>query len=220
MTGTVKTKPPKNNAEWARNVEKRQKAAENSTSVRAGNWVFSTDDATGNLIAGNVNGGSVVLAEEPEASDNPDVVRRQGQSFIKLERRTNQQAARGSTALVQWDSLAYQTDEWGFVPTGTDIVIPEDGVYTIKYHLAFQANSTAVNKAVLLIDAVVKMAQEYYPANGWYCSMYMIEDFPLNAGQLISAGAYVSGSGTFDFGVSGADTSVYSSLSILKLGVG
>lgn len=219
MTGTPKIKPSKDNAEWARSVEKRLAATENSTSLRAGDWTMATDPDTGNLVVFNVNGGGAILASKPDPSAEPDSVASQGQPFIKVERQANQNEPRGSTALVRWDTVAFQTPGWGFSPTATDIVVPEDGVYTIKYHLAFTDPSAIIGKAVVLIDAVVKMAQEYDPDTSWYQSMYVVEDFPLNAGNLISCGAFVSGSGTFDFGASSADTSVFTSLSIFKLPV-
>lgn len=219
MSGTAKVKPPKNNAEWARNTEKRLNQTEHPTSQRIGDWVLSTHPETGDLIASNVNGGSIILAGKPAASADADAVATQGQPFIKVQREQNQQEARGATALVLWDSLIYQTDEWGFVPTGTDIVIPEDGIYLCQYHLAFLNSSNVVNKAVFLIDAVVKMAQEYDPSDAWWQSMYLVEAFPLNAGQVISCGAFVSGSGTFDFGSPSTDVEARTSMSLLKLPV-
>lgn len=219
MTGTAKVKPPKNNAEWARNTEKRLNSAEHPTSVRIGAWTLSTHPDTGALIASNVNGGSLVLAGAPEPSDDADAVATQGQPFLRLERQQNQQGNRGVTVLVLWDTVAYQTEEWGFTPTASDIAIPEDGVYRCAYHLAFLNSSNVTNKAMFFIDGVVKMAQEFLPNSAHWQSMYMSEDFPLNAGQIISAGAFVSGSGTMDFGYSGTDTSVYTSLSLLKLPV-
>lgn len=221
MSGTARVKPPKNDQEWARNVEKRQRQLEHPTSQRVGDWVLSTHPDTGDLIASNVNGGSIILAAKPEASADADAVITQGAPFIRLERQINQQGSRGSTALVLWDTVSYQTDEWGFVPTASDVVVPEDGVYLCIYHLAFLNASDAVNKGLVLVDSEVKMAQEFNTdsENAFYHSMYMAEPFPLNSGQLISCGAYVSGSGTFDFGASGADPSVYTSLSLLKLPV-
>lgn len=214
-----KTKPAKNNAEWARNTQKELEANDHSTAVRVGDWTVSTQTDTGNLIASNINGGSIILAVKPAASDNADEVAGTGQAFIKVERQATQNEPRGTTALVEWDSVAYQTPGWGFAPTATDIVVPEDGVYTIKFHLAFTNSSAIIGKGVVLIDAVVKMSQEFDPDTAWYQSMYMVEDYPLNAGNLISCGAFVSGGGTFDFGASSADPAVFTSLSILKLAV-
>lgn len=219
MTGTAKVKPPKNNAEWARNTEKRLNSAEHPTSVRIGAWTLSTHPTSGALIASNVNGGSLVLAGAPEPSDDADAVVTQGQPFIRVERQQNQQGARGTTILVLWDTVSYQTEEWGFAPTASDIVIPEDGVYLCQYHLAFLNSSNVVNKAVFLVDAVTVMAQELLPGGAQWQSFYMSESMPLQAGQLISCGAFVSGSGTMDFGSSGVDTAVHTSLSLLKLPV-
>lgn len=219
MSGTAKVKPPKNNAEWARNTEKRLNQTEHPTSQRIGDWVLSTNPETGDLIASNVNGGSIILAGKPAPSADADAVATQGQPFIKVQREQNQQGTRGSTSTVLWDSLIYQTDEWGFVPTGTDIVIPEDGIYLCQYHLAFLNASDVVNKGVFFIDGIVKMAQEYDPNDAWWQSMYMVESFPLNAGQVIAAGAYVSGSGTFDFGSPSTDVESRTSMSLLKLPV-
>lgn len=219
MTGTPKTKPAKNDAEWARNVEKKLGAQDNSTALRAGDWVFSTDPDSGNLIAGNRNGGLVVIAVPPAPSDDADAITTLTQPFIKLERQNNQQEPRGTTALVDWDTVAYQTDEWGFVPEASDIGVPLSGIYRIDYHLAFLNSSNAINKGTVFINGATKMAQEFDPDTAWYQSMYMGEIFPLQAGDVVSAGAYVNGSGTFDFGASGADQTVFTSISLLKLPV-
>lgn len=219
MTNRIKVKPPKTNEEWARNVEKKLDTPD--TSVRVGAWVLSTDPATGNLIGSHVDGGSVVIASKPAPSADVDAVASAGQALLKLERQANQNEPRGTTALVLWDTVTYQTEEWGFVPTGSDVSIPETGVYEISYHLAFLNSSSIISKATVFIDGVVKMAQEYNPHTdeSWWESMYISEVFALNAGAVVSCGAYVSGSGTFDFGASGADPSVYTSLSLLKLPV-
>lgn len=214
MSGTAKTKPAKNDAEWARNTQKRLEAVENPTSVRVGDWVLSTDASTGNLIGSNVNGGSVILATKPAASDNPDDIASATEPYIKVERQTNQNEARGTTALVKWDTVVSQTSDWGFSPIGTDIDIPVNGIYEIKYHLAFLNASNVTNKAVLLVNAVVFGAQEFIMGSSAYNSMYISDTFQLNAGDVISCGAFVSGSGTMDFGSSGADPSVHTSLVI------
>lgn len=214
MSGTANVKPPKNDQEWARNTQKRIEQVENPTATRVGEWVLSTHADTGNLIASHVDGGSVVLAIKPAASQSPDEVADNTVPYIKLERQQNQQENRGSVALVQWDTVASQTRDWGFSAPGTDIDIPVNGVYEIKYHLAFLNASSVVNKAVLMVNAVVVGTQEYDPSDAWWCSFYLCDTFTLNSGDIISCGAYVSGSGTFDFGSSGVDPSVHTSLSI------
>jgi hypothetical protein len=221
MSGTAKVKPPLNNAEWARNTEKRLNQAENPTSTRVGEWVLSTQANSGNLIASHVEGGSVTLAVKPAPSaDAADLVTGNDFPHLKVERQVNQSGTRGTTVTVQWDTLIEKTDEWGFVPTSSDILIPVDGTYLCIYHLAFLNASAEINKGVFRIDGLVKMAQEFDPNTAWYQSMYMVDTFDMTAGALITCGAYVPGSGTFDFGASGADTSVYTSLSMTRLPVG
>lgn len=214
MSGTAKTKPPKNDQEWARNTQKRLEAVENPTSTRVGEWVLSTSPDTGNLIASHVDGGSVVLAVKPAASQNPDEVIDSTVPYIKLERQQNQAEARGAAALVKWDTVASQTRDWGFSAPGTDIDIPVNGIYEMKYHLAFLNASDVISKGVLMVNAVVVGAQEFDPDTAWYQSMYISDTFTLNSGDIISCAAYVGGSGTFDFGSSGADPAVHTSLSI------
>lgn len=221
MSGSAKYKPPRSNEEWARNTEKRLNQAENPTSMRVGEWTLSTQEGTGNLIASHVDGGSVILAAKPAASDEPDeVADTDAQPHIKVERQANQQEARGSAHLVEWDTVAYATGEWGFTPVATDIVIPQDGVYAIDYNLIFLNQSSVTNKAILLIDGVVRDAQEQFWSGGaTFCNFYLSNTFSLTAGTIVSAAAFVSGSGTFDFGASGADPTVFTSLSLTRQAV-
>jgi hypothetical protein len=75
MSGTTDpVAAPTDNAEWARDADARLTQLENPTSQRVGSWVLSTS-ADGNLIASNVNGGSVVLAKPPAGGEtNPDAI--------------------------------------------------------------------------------------------------------------------------------------------------
>lgn len=218
MSGTAKVKTPKNDQEWARNTQKRLESVENPTSIRVGEWVISTSADSGNLIASHNEGGSVVLATKPAASQNPDDVVDNSVPYIKLERQSNQAAPRGSVQLVNWDTVQAQTRDWGFSAPGTDLDIPVNGVYEIKYHLAFLNSSSTLSKAVFFINGTVVMAQEEEPdSNSWWISFYMTDTFTLNAGDTISAGAYVAGSGTMDFGSSGADPTVHTSMSVFLI---
>jgi hypothetical protein len=214
-------KPPRNNMEWARRTEKRLNEHDNATAVRIGEWTLSTQEGTGNLIAGHVDGGSVILAVKPAASEEPDeVTDTDDQPHLKLERQAVQSESRGAAHLVQWDTVAYATGDWGFTPVATDIVIPQDGVYLIIYNLVFLNSSDVVNKAILMIDGVVREATEANYEVNVYNTFYISNTYALTAGQLISAAAYVAGSGTFDFGPSGADPTVFTSLSLTRQAVG
>lgn len=220
MSGTAKVKPPRNNEEWARNTQKQLGALENSTAVRVGAWTLSTQEGTENLLASHVDGGSIILGAKPAASEEPDEVQETDyQPYIKVERQQNQAEARGTAHLVEWDTLVQQTGGWGFTPTATDLVIPRDGVYDIKYSLHYLNTSSAVNKAIFLIDGVVRDAHEQDFEQAAYVNLYISNTYPLTAGNIISAAAYTAGSGTFDFGHSGADPTVFTSLSLTRLPV-
>jgi len=56
-------RPPRNDPEWARDIQRRVEALEDSTSVRIGDWVLNVRD--GNLVASTMSGVTVVLAESP-----------------------------------------------------------------------------------------------------------------------------------------------------------
>lgn len=56
-------RPPRTDPEWARDIQRRVEALEDSVSVRIGDWVLNVKD--GNLVASTVSGVTVVLAESP-----------------------------------------------------------------------------------------------------------------------------------------------------------
>ena len=56
-------RPPRTDPEWARDIQRRVEALEDSTSVRIGDWVLNVKD--GNLVASTMSGVTVVLAESP-----------------------------------------------------------------------------------------------------------------------------------------------------------
>ncbi|MGW5147522.1 hypothetical protein [Rhodococcus koreensis] len=67
-------RPPQTNAEWARDTNRRLDGLENPNAMRAGPWVMSADQESGDLIASHVDGGSVRLAKVPASDQNPDTV--------------------------------------------------------------------------------------------------------------------------------------------------
>lgn len=67
-------RPPRNDAEWARDTNRRLANVEHPDAARAGPWVLSADAESGDLIASHVDGGSVRLARVPASDTNPDTV--------------------------------------------------------------------------------------------------------------------------------------------------
>ncbi len=59
-------RPPRTDPEWARDIQRRVEALEDSISVRIGDWVLNVKD--GDLIASTMSGVSVVLAESPSTA--------------------------------------------------------------------------------------------------------------------------------------------------------
>lgn len=58
---------PRNDAEWARRVERRLKALESPRSVRLGNWLVSVSDISGSLVADHIPTGrrNILADAEP-----------------------------------------------------------------------------------------------------------------------------------------------------------
>lgn len=57
-------KPPRTDAEWAREIQRRLEALESATTLRIGAWVLSVNSA-GDLIASTA-GSTVILAATPQ----------------------------------------------------------------------------------------------------------------------------------------------------------
>jgi hypothetical protein len=57
-------RPPRNDPEWARDIQRRVEELEGSRSVRIGDWVLN-QNRNGDLIASTMSGVTIVLAESP-----------------------------------------------------------------------------------------------------------------------------------------------------------
>ena len=70
---------PKNDAEWARQVDRRLKALESPRTIRIGNWVVSVSDISGSLVADHIpTGRRNILADAKPVyrMDNEDIKER------------------------------------------------------------------------------------------------------------------------------------------------
>ncbi|WP_157181994.1 hypothetical protein [Nocardia testacea] len=190
MTGTAKVKPPKNNAEWARNTEKRLNSAEHPTSMRVGAWTISTHPDTGALIASNVNGGSLILAEPPAPSDtaDPDAITTDVAQVTMT--RTALQAIPAGGALVQWDGSLSEIGQWTSGGSGTQVVeaitVPISGVYQLSSTVHWEVGSIAATIGIR-VDGVTVIAGRYVESSGivWPSSI-AVGELPLEAGSSIS----------------------------------
>lgn len=219
MTGTAKVKTPKSDAEFARNTQRRLEQVEHPSSARVGNWVLSTSPETGDLIASNVNGGSVVVANEPEDGGDADVVA-SGWSHLRLSRQNPQTMTLGAHNAVEWDTVDTQTSDWSVASGSSSIVIPATGIWLINFRLLFRVASTALHECSIMIDGSMRSADRDQPGTAYEPALSCTETFSLSEGSEITATAGKAGSGNFTIGPSGVAPSIVTSLSLTRLPIG
>ncbi|MBF6138109.1 hypothetical protein IU501_34640 [Nocardia otitidiscaviarum] len=219
MTGTTEKKtPPSTDEEWARDTTERLDLAEHPESLRAGAWTLSTHPETGSLIASHVGGGSVELARRPEQGTDPDEVAGSGMNGIKLVRSIGQAAAGGTTTIVAWNAVVYQSAVWNVATPVREIIVPEDGIYLVLYRLMWDTDLGVVTKAMVFVDGVATLTQEFrpHPDAKWWQGENISDTLSLSAGQVITCGAFTTGS-TKNIGPSGPDRESVTSLTLIKL---
>ncbi|WP_280505822.1 hypothetical protein [Nocardia farcinica] len=166
MTGTAEPiREPKNDAEWARSTQRRIESAENPTSVRAGEWVFSTS-TEGHLIASHVAGGSVIIARKPSGGENdPDAITDNAWPAVTATR-TAAQTITGSGGVVMFDGVSSEVGDWTAGMTLFDSMrVPETGVYDISA-TAFLSQGGGLIHLVVLVDTVTSIGGRMYEPNG------------------------------------------------------
>lgn len=205
-------KPPKNDAEWARDVDRRLSTRENPSAQRVGDWVLSTDSDSGSLIGSHVDGGSRVIARRPEPSDDVDAVQEQATSRIRIDRRTNQTCNRGDDTLIQYEAIAAQSPDWSFTPPATVLTIPSDGFYSLASSVQFGTPQDLYRYTTIQIDGtpVVGDIMIY--------SSTLVHYVDLVAGQTLSVNVWAGGSGTFVLGQHPNYPTAWTCLAVTRLG--
>jgi hypothetical protein len=189
MSGTPFVKRPKNNAEWARNTEKRQNAVEHPTSQRIGPWTLSAHPESGALIASHVNGGSLVLATPPEPSDEAGADEVSAtKSAVTLTRTTNQAIAATATA-VQWEDVRADIGGWttGVLTGGlTEVTVPISGLYFMSSTVHFQAGGGLLAVAIRINGATQLVTNMVENVGGSWPSVVVSGQLPLLEGDTLS----------------------------------
>ena len=214
VSGTAKVKPPQTDEEWARNTQRRIEQVEHPASTRIGAWVLSTDPESGNLIASNVNGGAVVLANEPSGEGGADTVASE-YSSIKVERRANQSGS-GYLPIV-WDTVAHATSDWPSAEGVAEVAVPSDGLWLVHAHLQSPVTSGSTCKARVVFDGVPRMAARHLPYTGAEVSIYMTEPIQLTAGTTVGLEGWLTGGANFTWGPSDNDPAVVTFLALTRL---
>lgn len=194
MTGTAEPiREPKTDAEWARSTQRRIESAENSTSLRAGEWVMSTS-ADGHLIASHVDGGSVILARKPTTGENnPDEIADSTFPSVTVTRTANQSVS-GSGERIMFDGVEHEIGDWTGGATLFDAVsVPETGAYEISATVWFSLGGANLHGGIV-VDGSLRMAGKVYDADGAsWLSVTIAGSLFLDAGTPIALFALAQG---------------------------
>lgn len=179
MTGSSRVdRPPRDDAELARDIVNRLDDVEHPVASRVGPWVITARPGTGQLLASHVGGGSVVLANVPEAGADPDAVvelptEPPAPPVIPTHadwdlstcgvRRTANQSINNAT----WTMVDYNTTDWDLrrdaaaQADGDGITIRDAGVYSVEAEVRFAGHATGVR--IVSVDVTGATGYGYRP---------------------------------------------------------
>ncbi len=191
MSGTAEAvRPPKTDAEWARDTSRRIEQVENATSVRVGPWVLSTSP-DGHLIASNVEGGSTILAQKPEGVENdPDAVVDATVNPAVCVTLAGSQTLPAAGATVVFDGTRLQVGgDWtGGRANFDSIIVPVSGVYKVTATLNFRDGGGWMSTIIMVDDIgrlIGRATEDSGTATVWVTST-ATGLLQLSAGQKIS----------------------------------
>lgn len=69
------SRKPRNDAEWARSIDRRLKALESPRSIRMGNWMISVSDVSGSLVADHIPTGRRTILADAEPKYNTEILK-------------------------------------------------------------------------------------------------------------------------------------------------
>lgn len=215
-------RPPRNDRELMRDFDRRIDALEHPASVRVGQWVLSTSPDTGNLIASHGDGGSVVLAEVPPSTQEPDEVVRDERPILRLRRVEEQQTRSGRVERVLWDTVDMVRGGWEFNredgEDSSDVheaYCPESGLYLVVLKVSWMNHSTNSRKLMLHIGDGDPDTREDRPGDALYLTQYIPAVRWIEADQRVSAIVYSGNNGSI--GQAAADAQSFTSLDIVQL---
>jgi hypothetical protein len=193
MTGTTERKdPPRTDAEWARDADRRLDLAEHPDSVRCGAWVLWTDD-DGNLTGSYRDGGSRILATPPPSGVDPESVTDAALPSITVVR-TGLQTIPSTGAAVVFDGVTSQVGDWrtsgGLAPA---VVAPETGPYDISATVWFEVGGAYLMAAVT-VEGITRIGGRVYEGAGAaWIPVPLVGQQYLTAGQGVALTAVAVG---------------------------
>lgn len=196
MSGTTDpANEPADNAEWARATDQRINSLENSTSLRAGDWVLTTS-ADGALIASNINGGSVILAKKPaEGENDPDAIEDPVVPSVSVSLAGTQAITSSGTAVLFDSVIAEVGGNWtGGLRTFSSVMVPVAGTYMITASGTFSGANLRYAVAIS-VDGIARFGGKSVGSTGNIdIGAWAVGLLPLNAGQAVGVLAYASSS--------------------------
>jgi hypothetical protein len=230
MSGsTERERQPTDDAELARELDRRIDEAEQPESMRCGEWTISTDDA-GNLRGCHSEGGCVTIAEKPPAGTDPDGEYIEPPEIVPPHL-TPRIKVKGGVFSVTTGGGAKTYNVWNTAvdfeePAGTwthdatNFTIPVDGDYTVKVFMPWTAvlageRSLELRKNGTIVDLDTKLGTiSPAAAKNAYCRI--VQDFRCVAGDVFQVGIYQdSGASVSAGGANFGDA--WAQLSIIRL---
>ncbi|WP_280499015.1 hypothetical protein [Nocardia cyriacigeorgica] len=197
MSGTAEpVREATNDAEWARETQRRIESLENPTSQRIGPWVLSASD-DGALIASYVDGGSVVLARPPAGGENnPDEIQDDVLPELTVVRFAAQSIP-AAGAQVMFDGVRIeQGGDWtGGRTTFDAVTVPVSGDYTVTGTIHFNTGSGLMAAGIVVDGAFMMGGRGSDQGNPWPTAQ-VVGRCHLNAGQSVSLFAYAGAART------------------------
>lgn len=205
-----------------RDFDRRIGALEHPASMRVGQWVLSTSPDTGNLIASHVGGGSVVVAEVPPPTQEPDEVVRDERPTLRLRRIGEQAVPANTVAPIRWDTVDMARGGWEFnrdSGVGSsevfEAVCPESGLYLIVLKAVWLPYSSTSRKLMLHIGDGDPDTVEDRPGDSTYLTQYIPAVRWIEDGQAVAGLTYTGGGASI--GQSSPDPQSFTSLDVIQI---
>ncbi|BCK58418.1 hypothetical protein [Nocardia wallacei] len=195
MSGTAEpVRPPRSDAELARDLVRRTESLENPTSQRVGAWVFSTSN-DGHLIASHMDGGSVIIARRPNTGENdPDAIVDSRAPSLSATRTALQGIAAGGS-VVRFDGV--EVEEGGDWTSGQQLFdavqVPVSGAYRVSgcVHVASHASNTPIGVGIR-VDGAFRAGLKVFDTTNTWMSASVSRILRLTAGQSVDLYAYAT----------------------------
>jgi hypothetical protein len=189
MSGTNAGKDPKDDAEWARQTQRRLESLENPASQRIGEWTLTTDQSSGALVASHVNGGRRIIATRPVGGENsPDAVIED--EVTELPYISVSKNAASTAGTQTFDTIDTIVGDWGIggISPFSSFIIPETGLYRIDSQVRFNTPTTQRTSEIRVDNVAVAVGGFHFgsAADATWVPAISYAMRPLTVGQVVT----------------------------------